>query len=253
MKILYIGDIVGKMGLEYLKQELPKLKTEYKPNLIFVNAENTTYGKGLSLKDYKEIMKLNISGITMGNHTFRNAEINDYIDEAKIARPININKVKGKGYIDINYNDKIITVINAIGLINLTMNEEVLNPFKVIEEFIENHRYNHLIVDFHAEATSEKLAMGYFLDGVADIVLGTHTHIQTNDAKVLPKGTLYLTDLGMTGPLNGVIGVDPNIIIDRLKDDGKQVFKLHDDGHVQLNGALFDLTNKKIKLIHLEK
>ena len=95
--------------------------------------------------------------------------------------------------------------------------------------------------------------MGYFLDGVADIVLGTHTHIQTNDAKVLPKGTLYLTDLGMTGPLNGVIGVDPNIIIDRLKDDGKQVFKLHDDGHVQLNGALFDLTNKKIKLIHLEK
>lgn len=253
MKILYIGDIVGKMGLEYLKQELPKLKTEYKPNLIFVNAENTTNGKGLSLKDYKEIMKLNISGITMGNHTFRNAEINDYIDEAKIARPININKVKGKGYIDINYNGKIITVINAIGLINLTMNEEVLNPFKVIEEFIANHRYNHLIVDFHAEATSEKLAMGYFLDGVADIVLGTHTHIQTNDAKVLPKGTLYLTDLGMTGPLNGVIGVDPNIIIDRLKDDGKQVFKLHDDGHVQLNGALFDLISKKIKLIHLEK
>ena len=93
----------------------------------------------------------------------------------------------------------------------------------------------------------------YFLDGVADIVLGTHTHIQTNDAKVLPKGTLYLTDLGMTGPLNGVIGVDPNIIIDRLKDDGKQVFKLHDDGHVQLNGALFDLISKKIKLIHLEK
>ncbi len=252
MKILYIGDIVGKMGLTFLKQALPKLKDEYKPNLIFVNAENTTNGKGLSLKDYKELMKLNIAGITMGNHTFRNAEINEYIDEAKIARPLNINNVKGRGYLDINYNGKIITVVNLLGLINIPMNESVSNPFQKIEAFLKEHRYDYLIVDFHAEATSEKQAMGYFLDGIADAVLGTHTHVQTNDAKVLPKGTLYVSDLGMTGPLNGILGVEADIIIDRLKDNGKQVFKLSDDGHTQLNGALFDLVSKKVKLIHLE-
>lgn len=253
MKILYIGDIVGKMGLEFLKTELPKLKTEYKPNLVFVNAENTTNGKGLSLKDYKEIMKLNISGISMGNHTFRQHEINDFIDAARIARPLNICNVKGKGYIDINFNGKIITLVNLIGQINITMSEQVLNPFTVIDEFLEKHQYDYLIVDFHAETTSEKIAMGRFLDGKASVVVGTHTHVQTNDAQVFPKGTLYLTDLGMTGPLNGVLGVEPEIIIDRLKNEGMKVFKLSDDGHVMLNGALFDLEKKTIKLINLKK
>lgn len=253
MTILYIGDIVGKMGLEYFKASLPLLREKYKPNLVFVNAENVSKGKGLSLADYKEIMKLNVAGITMGNHTFRNPEINQYIQNAKIARPLNMEGVSGKGFLEIDYNGKKIALVNLIGTINLETNEHISNPFVAMTNFLKNHQSDYLIVDFHAEATSEKIAMGYFLDGIADVIVGTHTHVQTNDARVLEKNTLYLTDLGMTGPLNGVIGVDKDIIIDRFLNNGKKTFKLSDDGKCQLNGAFFDLDRKRIELIHLEK
>lgn len=254
MRILFIGDIVGKMGLDYLKSKLPELKNEYKPNLIVVNAENTTNGKGLSFKDYKELMSLNIHALTMGNHTYRNAQINEYIDNSKIARPMNIINQKGKGYIDINFNGKIITVINLIGTIHMDLKFEVENPFNTVEEFLKNHKSDYTIVDFHAEATSEKLAMGYFLDGKVDAVVGTHTHVQTNDARVLDKKTLYVSDVGMTGPFNGILGVKKEIIIDRFVNDGQEIFKLDDSNINQLNGVLLDIgENPKIKLIHLEK
>jgi metallophosphoesterase (TIGR00282 family) len=254
MRILFIGDIVGKMGLDYLKQKLPQLKMEYRPNIIVVNAENTTNGKGLSLKDYKELMSLNIHALTMGNHTYRNKQINDYIETSKIARPMNIINEKGKGFIDINYNGKIITIINLIGTIHMDLKFEVSNPFKVIEEFLSNHKSDYTIVDFHAETTSEKLAMGYFLDGKVDAVVGTHTHVQTNDARVLENKTLYVSDLGMTGPYNGILGVKKEIIIDRFVNEGMGIFKLDDSNINQLNGALLELgDNPKIKLIHLEK
>ena len=111
MRVVFIGDIVGKNGLNFLKDKLNEIRNTYKPNLIVVNAENTTNGKGLNLNDYKELMSLNISALTMGNHTYRNSEINSFIDDAKIARPMNILNQKGKGYVDINYNGKILTVI----------------------------------------------------------------------------------------------------------------------------------------------
>lgn len=254
MRILFIGDIVGKSGLEYLKSKLPQLKSEYKPNIVVVNAENTTNGKGLSFKDYKELMSLNIHALTMGNHTYRNQQINDYIEISKIARPMNIVNAKGNGFIDINYNGKIITVINLIGTIHMDLKFEVSNPFKTIEEFLKTHKSDYTIVDFHAEVTSEKLAMGYFLDGLVDAVVGTHTHVQTNDARVLDKKTLYVSDVGMTGPLNGILGVKKEIIIDRFVNDGKEVFRLDESNVNQLNGVLLELTdNPKIKLIHLEK
>lgn len=254
MKILFIGDIVGKYGLEYLKSKLPQLRNDYKPNLIIINAENTTNGKGLNLRDYKELMSLNIAALTMGNHTYRNQEINDFIDGSRIARPMNILNQKGLGYIDINYNGKIITVINLIGMIHMDTSYELENPFKVVDEFLKKHKSDYIIVDMHAETTSEKLAMGYFLDGRVDAVVGTHTHVQTSDARVLPNNTLYVSDLGMTGPLNGILGVKKEIIIDRLVNDGKEVFKLDETNICQLNGALLTLGDKpNIKLIHLEK
>ena len=119
MRVLFIGDIVGKYGLNYLKAKLPYLRQEYKPNIIIVNAENTTNGKGLNLRDYKELMSLNISAITMGNHTYRNLEINDFIENSKIARPMNILNQKGLGYVDINYNGKVVTIINLLGTIHM--------------------------------------------------------------------------------------------------------------------------------------
>lgn len=254
MKILFIGDIVGKYGLNYLKAKLPELRNEYKPNLIIVNAENTTNGKGLNLKDYKELMSLNIQALTMGNHTYRNQEINDFIDNSKIARPMNILNQKGLGYVDINYNGSIVTVINLLGTIHMDTNYELENPFKVVDEFLANHKSDYVIVDMHAETTSEKLAMAHFLDGRVNAVVGTHTHVQTSDAMVLPKKTLYVTDLGMTGSLNGILGVKKEIIIDRFVNDGKEPFKLDESGICQLNGALLVLGDKpSIKLIHLEK
>jgi metallophosphoesterase (TIGR00282 family) len=254
MRILYIGDIVGKYGLNYLKEKLPQLRNDYKPNLIIVNAENTTNGKGLNLRDYKELMSLNIAALTMGNHTFRNSEINDFIENSKIARPMNILNQKGLGYVDINFNGKILTVINLLGTIHMDTNYELANPYLVVDEFLKNHKSDYVIVDMHAETTSEKLAMGHFLDGRVSAVVGTHTHVQTNDAMILPNKTLYVSDLGMTGSLNGILGVRKEIIIDRLAHDGKDYFKLDESNICQLNGALLVLGDKpSIKLIHLEK
>ena len=254
MKVLFIGDIVGKYGLNYLKSKLPELRSLYKPNIVIVNAENTTNGKGLNLRDYKELMNLNIHALTMGNHTYRNQEINDFIENSKIARPMNIINQKGMGYVDINYNGKIITIINIIGTIHMDTNYELDNPFKVVDEFLKTHKSDYILVDMHAEATSEKLAMAHFLDGRVDAVVGTHTHVQTSDATILPNNTLYVTDLGMTGSLNGILGVKKEIIIDRFLNDGKEVFKLDESNVCQLNGALLELGDKpSIKLIHLEK
>ena len=254
MKVLFIGDIVGKYGLNYLKSKLPELRSLYKPNIVIVNAENTTNGKGLNLRDYKELMSLNIHALTMGNHTYRNQEINDFIENSKIARPMNILNQKGMGYVDINYNGKIITVINLIGTIHMDTNYELDNPFKVVDEFLKTHKSDYILVDMHAEATSEKLAMAHFLDGRVDAVVGTHTHVQTSDATILPNNTLYVTDLGMTGSLKGILGVKKEIIIDRFLNDGKEVFKLDESNICQLNGALLELGDKPtIKLIHIEK
>ena len=253
MKILYFGDIVGKKGLNFLVKILPSIKNKYKPNLVFVNGENVTNGKGLNFKDYKKLLSLNVSGITMGNHTFRNKEINEFIDNSKIARPLNLIGAKGNGYIDINYNGKIITVVNLIGSINVKMDMEITNPFVAIDEFINKHKFDYLIVDIHAEATSEKIALAHYLDGKALAVLGTHTHVQTNDARILPNGTMYITDIGMTGALDGVIGVKKEIIIDRFKDNGMLPFKLEEDGRSQINGVLLEAGIKsKIEIIHLE-
>lgn len=253
MRILYFGDIVGRCGLEFLKQKLSELRVTYKPNLIFVNGENIDKGKGLSLEEYKELMGMNIAAISMGNHTFRNKEINTFIDEAKIARPLNINKVNGKGYVDILYNDKKVTLVNLLGTSCMHTDLELINPFTAIEDFLNIHKADYYIVDMHAEVTSEKITMGYFLDGKVDAVLGTHTHVQTNDARILPKGTLYLTDLGMVGPMDGVLGVSKEIMIDRFAYGGTQVFKLEENGKMQINGVFLELDNKKqIKIIHLE-
>ena len=201
MRILFIGDVVGKSGLEYLKSKINYLRSEYKPNIVVVNAENTTNGKGLNLRDYKELMSLNIACLTMGNHTYRREEINEFIENSKIARPMNILNQKGFGYVDINFNGKTVTIISLMGTIHMDTSYELANPFKVVEEFLKNHKTDYILVDMHAEATSEKLAMGYFLDGkvnaVASIGDGSVTIIGLvsmidNVNRILDRVALYL-------------------------------------------------------------
>jgi len=244
MKILFIGDIYGEPGRRILLDNIEKLKTEYKPNIILANAENSAHGRGITKKIYKDFMNAGINLLTMGNHTFGNMQIYELFEDENIniIRPINYSNVSGKGYKVIKYNDQRVLVINALG--RTFFNFSLENPFTQIKEVIENVPHDYSIVDFHAEATSEKVALGHYLDGLASAVLGTHTHIQTADERVLPKGTLYITDVGMTGPLNGIIGVDKDLIISRFLNgvSGPNVVA---DGPTWLNAVFLDFSKKE--------
>lgn len=248
MKILFIGDVYGKRGLDALKYFLPEIKNDYKPNLIIVNGENTSNGRGISEKIYKELMSMGVSAVTMGNWVWGNRELLDFIDGSNIVRPINYNNAPGTGSLVINYNSKKVLVINALG--RTFMNPNIECPFKTIERAINYYKPHYSIIDIHAEATSEKVALGHYLDGKATAILGTHTHVQTADNRVLPKGTLYITDVGMTGPYNGVIGVKKEIVIERFMNGFANPNEV-EEGAVQFNGVLLDLINNKIERINL--
>lgn len=251
MKILFIGDIYGDAGVTYLLENINYLRTTYQPNLIIANAENAKDGRGITQKIYKELMRSGISLLTMGNHTWKNKELETFIEGSNVIRPINDKSNKGLGYKVINYNDKKILVLNALG--RAFMAEEYDNPFLMVKEVLEKETYDYSFLDFHAETTSEKVAMGHFLDGKIDAIVGTHTHIQTNDNVMFPKGTLYISDVGMTGPLYGVIGVDKDIIVNRFVY-GESVPNQVAKGPRQLNAVLITLSpNKKIEKIHLEE
>ena len=249
MKILFIGDIYGQPGIDILEKYLPQLKRTYKPNIIITNAENAAFGRGINKKIYKQLMSMGVSMITMGNWTFGNKELFEFIDDANIVRPINYKNAPGSGYKILNYNSKKILIINALG--RTFMNANLEDPFTQTKQLIAKIKPDVSFLDFHAEATSEKVAIGHYLDGICDCVVGTHTHIQTADNRVLPKGTLYISDVGMTGPLNGIIGVDKNIVIPRFLNGFSTPNKVA-GGAVQLNGVIIDLDKKNIERIHIE-
>lgn len=249
MKILFIGDVYGEPGVEMIENHLPELKQIHKPNLTIVNAENAAHGRGITKQIYKRLMNLGVSAITMGNWTWGNKELFEFIDDVNIIRPFNYKNAPGKGFVTLKYNDKKICIINALG--RTFMNTNLDDPFTGIKDIIESEKADISFVDFHAEATSEKVAMGHYLDGIADVVVGTHTHVQTADERKLPKGTLYITDVGMTGPLDGVIGVDKDIVLNRFLNGFSTPNKVS-DGPKQLNGVIIDLTKKTIKRIHIE-
>ncbi len=249
MKILFIGDIYGYPGVEMLETHLPEIKRVHKPNLTIVNAENAAHGRGITKNIYKTIMSLGVSAITMGNWTWGNKELFEFIDESKIIRPFNYKEAPGKGFLTLNYNGKKVLIINALG--RTFMNSNLDDPFTGVKAIIESQDADMSFVDFHAEATSEKVALGHYLDGIADVVVGTHTHVPTADERKLPKGTLYITDVGMTGPLDGVIGVDKDIVLSRFLNGFSTPNRVA-EGPKQLNAVIIDLTKKTIKRIHLE-
>jgi len=249
MKVLFIGDIYGRPGLDILSEHLPDLKSRFKPNVIIANGENASHGRGISLKIYKEMMSLGISAITMGNWVWGHKELFEFIDDSNVIRPINFRQAPGKGYLTINYNGTKLLVINALG--RTFMNANMDCPFITIEKLVETEEVDYILVDFHAEATSEKVALGHYLDGKVDAILGTHTHVPTADNRKLPNGTLYITDVGMTGPLNGVIGVTKEIVLDRFLN-GFSIPNEVAPGTKQLNAVFLDLEKKTIERIHIE-
>ena len=250
MRVLFIGDVFGTLGQKALKKYLPKLKQEHKPNLIFLNAENIDRGFGLSEKIYKELMKDGISLITMGNHTFRNKEIFEFINDSKVIRPANYDEsVPGVGYKTLKYNDKTVTVINLMG--RVFMGDPLDNPFKIVDQILDEIDSDFVFIDFHGEATSEKISFTHHVDGRVTAVVGTHTHVPTADAMTFPKGTMYITDIGMTGAKYGVLGADKDAQVHKFITGLRGRVVEQSEGPLQMNAVLIDTNTKKIKNINI--
>lgn len=250
MRILFIGDVFGTLGLKALDKYLPKLKEEHKPHLIFLNGENIDKGFGISEKIYKDLMKQGIRLITMGNHTFRNKQLFDFIEDSNIIRPANYDEsVPGNGYKTIKFNDETITVVNLMG--RVFMGDPLDNPFKVMDQLLDHISSDYVLVDFHAEATSEKIALAHYLDGRVTAVVGTHTHVPTADAFKLPKGTLYITDIGMTGAKYGVLGAEKDTQIKKFVTGLRGRVVEETNGPLQLNAVLIDTIQNQIKSINI--
>lgn len=218
MNILFIGDVFSSIGREMIEKYLPKIKEKYQIDVVIANVENATHGKGLIKRHYEEFLFQGISMMTMGNHTFSKKELLDYIDEAdRLVVPYNQPKaLPGVGSREIVVKGKKIRVTNLLGI--TFMDGKSQNPFEAIDEVLKIDTSDIHIVDFHAEATSEKVALGYYLDGRVSAVLGTHTHIATADEKILSNHTAYQTDVGMTGPYESVIGCQKELIIQRMRN-----------------------------------
>ena len=213
MKILFIGDIVGKTAREKVKESISQLKKKYSPDAIIANAENATGGHGLSKKDAQELLSSGIDAITLGNHAWDKREMLTFIEECpKIIRAINYpSGVPGKGFYSLELiSGKKIVIVQV--MLRLFMGMSLDDPFDAIKQFLASERLGStcdaILVDVHGEATSEKNAFAHFIDGSVSAVLGTHTHIPTSDHVILPKGTAYQTDVGMTGNYNSVIGFE---------------------------------------------
>ena len=258
MRIIVIGDIVGNAGKRAIESLLGSVKQEYRPQLTIVNGENIANGRGITLSDYKWLLGQGVDVVTLGNHAFDNREIYSFINEAKVlVRPWNMaTDTPGKGVHYIKINQHEIAVINLLG-ISFMKNE--IDPFEFMNEKIQEvkQRTNNIIIDFHAESTSEKQAMGYWLDGQVSFVYGTHTHVQTNDARILPQGTGYMTDVGMTGAVESVIGFQVSDVVERFVNNPMQRLSVEDEGKTALRGVLFEIDAnsskvKNIKPINLE-
>lgn len=245
MKILAIGDICGKYGCEYVLNKLSTFKKENKIDMVIANGENSAEGNGILPGSADILFKSGVDVITGGNHTLRRREVYPMLDESQfLLRPANFPRsAPGKGItiIDLGYTN--IAVINILGVVYM---ENMACPFETADKMIEeakNLGAKIIFIDFHAEATSEKRALGFYVDGRVSAIFGTHTHVQTNDAQILPKGTAYITDIGMTGVKQSVLGTEKDIVISKMKDKLPNRF-IGAEGECELNGCIFDVDVK---------
>ncbi len=254
MKILFIGDIFGEIGRNALKESMPGLKLTYNPDFCIANGENAAGGRGISFNTAQEIFDCGIDAITMGNHTWARKEILRIIDSGiKIIRPANYPKgVPGKGRLVLEKNGIRLAVVNLLG--RIYMEQPVDCPFQTVDRELSylKGQADYILIDFHAEATSEKIAMGYYLDGRVSCVLGTHTHVQTADDKILENGTAYISDVGMTGPADGVIGVNKELIIKKFTL-GLPVQHEPAKGKAQINAVIITINEENNRLAEIKR
>lgn len=254
MKVLFVGDVVGSIGRKMLIESLPALKAKYRPQLTIVNGENAAAGRGITEKIYKEFLQAGVDVITMGNHTWDNRDIFEFIgnEKIKMIRPANFPEgTPGLGYKIIQINQHKIAVINVQGRVFLNALDD---PFRKMDAILEEigDETNCIFVDFHAEATSEKQAMGWYLDGRVSAVVGTHTHIQTNDARILPQGTAYLTDAGMTGAYDSILGVERHIILEKFLTQLPVRHEIPEEGRKLLSGCYIEIDDRTGRATKIE-
>ncbi|MCR5653643.1 MAG: TIGR00282 family metallophosphoesterase [Ruminococcus sp.] len=253
MKILCIGDVVGKIGCEYLRSKLPNLKKFYGIDMVICNGENSADGNGITPVSAKFLFDSGVDVITLGNHSFRRREVYDYLDNTPyIIRPANFpsGSTPGVGMCVFDMGRISVTVINLMG--TMFLESSLPSPFDIIDGILEKIESKITVIDFHAETTSEKLAMGYYLDGRVSAIFGTHTHVQTSDDRVLSGGTGYITDVGMTGPMNSVLGVKPDIVIEKFKTRMPVRFDIKQD-ECKLEAVIFDIDERTAKTKSAER
>ena len=253
MKVLIVGDVVGKSGLKKLGEIVPEYIINNNIDFCIVNGENSAEGMGMTEKNFKEILEEKVDVITMGNHTWGKKDIFKFIDHPKLIRPANYTKgVVGKGYNIYSCKDKKIAVINLIGRVDMNVLSD--NPFVISKEIVESIQkdVDIIVIDFHAEATAEKIALGYLLDGKVTAIYGTHTHVQTADEMILEKGTAYITDIGMTGPKKSVIGMDVSASIKRFETTLPERYKIA-IGECIFNGVIFEINDDTNKAVNIKR
>jgi len=245
--ILAIGDVIGKPGRKALSQLLPSLRRQYGIDLIIVNGENAAGGIGLTLDTAGEMLDAGTDVLTSGNHIWMHREIYPYLDsDMPILRPLNYPPgVPGRGYLVIGK----VAVVNIIGRVFIG---DFDCPFRAMDTLLSELEEKIIIVDFHAEATSEKVAMGRYLDGRVSAVVGTHTHVGTTDTQILPRGTAYVSDIGMTGPLDSVIGDDTDAAIQRFLTSMPHRLSVG-RGKTALNGILVKVDDDTGKALSIER
>jgi len=236
MKIIYCGDVVARAGREAVLNNLPKLKEQYKPDAIVVNVENAAHGFGATPGICRDFLDAGVNGLVMGNHTYNQKEIIPFLNDCKqIIRPLNIGQQNpGRGATELLLaNGQKLLIMQVQGR---QFMEPIDNPIAAVDNVLKSYNLgkniNAILVDMHAEATSEKLALGYYLDGKVSVVAGTHTHVPTADARILPNGTAYISDIGMCGDYNSVLGFEVDEPIARLADryTGGRLIPAHGQG-----------------------
>lgn len=254
MRILAIGDVTSPAGIEHLEKNLWRIRGEKKIDFCVVNGENASFITGISPELADRLFAAGADVITGGNHTLRNNRIFEYIEEKnEIIRPINFGgAVPGKGYSLVDVAGYRFLVINAMGNVHI---EPTLNsPYPYIDALLDSlsGKYDFSILDIHAEATGEKAAIGYAYDGKINVIFGTHTHVQTADEIILPEGTGYISDVGMCGESGGVLGMDPAVVVERMRNKIAHRF-IVSRGACRANGAIFEIDATKNRVTSIER
>jgi metallophosphoesterase (TIGR00282 family) len=252
MRILFIGDIVAKPGRTAVKEVLPKLRNEEKIDFVVANAENLAHGRGATLDTIREMQQYGVDYFTGGDHLFWHKDFEDEMENLPVIRPANFpDPTPGEGYALVEHtNGEKILLINVMGRTGLGgLNVLLEDPFRTTDHILEKFRdekIDHILIDFHGDTTSEKAAFGFYFDGRVTATLGTHTHVPTCDERILPKGTMFISDIGMTGSIDSILGVKTEIIINQFLSARHQKFEWEDTGQKAFRSVILDTKSSTI-------